>query len=340
MVKNNVTINSCIERLFGNIFDNSDITEIIINHQGLVIYEDSTGFKFGTEEENSRVTKSNIEQFANALAVYSNQNISEKMPIMGGTLPGGERVQVIRPPALDQGQYSITIRKPSYRNLTLDDYQKSGFFDSLVMEKTKSPIDIKLAAYLDQSDFSNFLKYAVETGEKNIIIVGETGSGKTTLMKALIDFIPGHERLVTIEDTRELFLRNHKNFVNLTYPQGATFLDSLNATTLLKSSLRMRPDRILLAELRGGETFDYINAVSSGHGGSITSLHAGSVEEAFMRLSLMFLQNETGSKIPYETVKSIIENTIDIVLIIGFDANGQRRIKTLHWKDYKKEDLH
>lgn len=334
-MSNDISLLNNIDRLFGSIFTRTDITEIVVNCEKKVFYEDFTGFHEGSEEENSRITKKACEQFSNALAAYSNQTFNENKPIMGATLPGGERVQVIMPPALDHQQFSITIRKPSSKTFELSYYEEQGFFDDLIVGEKVSEVDLKLTEFLDQNNYPGFLNLAVSSGDKNIIIVGETGSGKTTFMKSLIDSIDVDERLITIEDTREIFLKNHHNFVNLLYPQGAKSEDFLNATSLLKSCLRMRPDRILVSELRGGETFDYINAVSSGHGGSITSLHAGSVEEALMRLTLMFLQNETGSRIPYETVSSIIKNTIDIILIIKID-HGKRKLHTLHWKDYQK----
>lgn len=333
---NSVSLLKNIESLFGSLFQRTDITEIVVNCENKVFYEDSSGFHEGTEEENARITQKACKQFSNALAAYSNQTFNENKPIMGATLPNGERVQVIMPPALDHQQFSITIRKPSGKTFDLSHYKDQGFFDDLVLGQGGSIVDQKLTEFLDQNDYSKFLDLAVSSAQKNIIIVGETGSGKTTFMKSLIDSISVEERLITIEDTREIFLKNHTNFVNLLYPQGAKAGDFLNATTLLKSCLRMRPDRILVSELRGGETFDYINAVSSGHGGSITSLHAGSVDEALMRLTLMFLQNDTGSRIPYETVSSIIKNTIDIILIIKIN-NGKRKLHTLYWKDYKND---
>lgn len=330
----NISLNNSIDCLFGDLFYQSDITEIVINKPHSLFFENRTGFHAGTEEQNKQITLKNCQQFANALASYSNQQFNSKNPIMGATLPTGERVQIIMPPAIDHEQFSITIRKPNAADLDLSYYKNNGFFSEIVMSKNESTLNKNLNDLLKVKDYASFFDLAVSSAEKNILIVGETGSGKTTFMKSLINSIDKNERLLTIEDTRELFL-SHKNSVNLLYPQGASSSDPINATVLLKASLRMKPDRILVSELRGGETYDYINAVSSGHGGSITSSHSGSVKEAFMRLILMFLQNDTGSRIPYETVESMIKDTIDIVAVIKA-KNGKRNISELHWKDYRE----
>ena len=125
-----------------------------------------------------------------------------------------------------------------------------------------------------------FFRIAVESGLYNLAIAGATGSGKTTFMKACVNEIPEHERLITIEDVRELFSDKHDNIVNLLYPSEAkTTEKSVTPARLLKSCLRMKPDRILLAELRAGEAFDYINAISKRTRCSITSLHAGTKDE-------------------------------------------------------------
>lgn len=139
--------------------------------------------------------------------------------------------------------------------------------------------------------YSEFLRRAVQL-KKTIVIARETSSGKTTFMKSLIQEIPSNECLITIEDVPELSLpTNYPNHVRLFYPSEAKEADvPINATILLKSCLRMKPDRILLAELRGNEAFDFI----SGHRGSITSCHAGSCKLAFERLALMMLQNPQG----------------------------------------------
>lgn len=329
----NISLKNHINNLFGDLILNEEITEITINEFNKIFYEDKEGWKQGNDEQNARVTKQNCENFSNALASQANQKFDSSNPILGTTLPSDERVQIVRPPACDSNQFSITIRKPSKFSIDLDSFKKNGFFDDVEIDSNISTLDFKLLELLEKKDFMNFCKLAISSGKKNIAIAGATGSGKTTFMKSLIAEIPSNERLITIEDVRELFLINHYNFVNLLYPSEHNEKTKIRPDVALKSCLRMKPDRIILAEVRGGEAFDYINAISSGHGGSITSLHAGNYEEAIRRLTLMFLQNKTGSQLPYTTAESIIKETIDIIITIG-KSNGKRAINSLHWKDY------
>lgn len=324
----NVSLKEHSKNLFGALLDKEGINEIIINREGSIYYETSEGFIEGNEEQKERVTEENILRFSNAVATYAKKTFNELSPIIGATLPNGSRIQIVRPPAIDSKQFSITIRKPSLTSFDLEFYKKNNFFKKIIANETNKDEE-KLKELFNQKDYVGFLDFAVKAGEKNIVVVGETGSGKTTLMKTLIKSIDLDERLITIEDTREVFLK-HDNAVNLLYPDIDK--SKITPTVLLKSCLRMRPDRIILSELRGAETFDYINAISSGHGGSITSLHAGSVDEAFRRMVLMFLQNETGSTIPYETVEKIIRATIDIVIVIKVSQEG-RFVSEFYWKE-------
>ena len=210
-------------------------------------------------------------------------------------------MQIVIPNATKENHISITIRKPSKVRYTIDDYINNG------------SIDAKMA---------NELKIAIENG-KNIIICGETGSGKTTFMKTLIDFIPLDERIITIEDVEEIKFWDHKNFVQLFYPSEAKSDSLVNATTLLKSCLRMKPSRILLAEVRGGETYDFLNVISSGHNGSMTSCHAGSVKSAIDRLVMMSMQNTQAQVLGKDMLLDIVSNTIDYIVV--FKRLGKKR---------------
>ncbi|MEH8108847.1 P-type DNA transfer ATPase VirB11 [Gallibacterium anatis] len=333
----NTSLIAFTEKLFGELFNDPKITEIKINHPNLILYETETGERFkGNDEQNARVTLENLEYFTNALSSNANQKSDQKKPILGTTLPTGERIQIVRPPAVDPSQFSITIRKPMKLVKKLSEYKSDGFFDEIVMnEHSITQFDRELAHLLDKGDFEQFFYRAVESGTMNMVIAGATGSGKTTFFKACMQAIPEDERLITIEDVRELYSEKHYDVVNLLYPSEIKDDGQVTPTALLKSCLRMKPDRILLAELRGAETYDYINIISSGHGGSITTLHAGTKEEAIRRLTLMSMQHKTGANIPYEITKSTIEETIDVIATVG-RVNGKRCITSLHWKNYTK----
>lgn len=287
-----------VKKYFGKYLDDESINEIAYNGGNLIWTEDIIGNWVSHESE---LNFNAAQSFANACAAYKNDKIERQKPILSCILSTGERVQIVIPNATKENHISITIRKPSKVRYTIDDYINNG------------SIDAKMA---------NELKIAIENG-KNIIICGETGSGKTTFMKTLIDFIPLDERIITIEDVEEIKFWDHKNFVQLFYPSEAKSDSLVNATTLLKSCLRMKPSRILLAEVRGGETYDFLNVISSGHNGSMTSCHAGSVKSAIDRLVMMSMQNTQAQVLGKDMLLDIVSNTIDYIVV--FKRLGKKR---------------
>ena len=287
-----------VKKYFGKYLDDESINEIAYNGGNLIWTEDIIGNWVSHESE---LDFNAAQSFANACAAYKNDKIERQKPILSCILSTGERVQIVIPNATKENHISITIRKPSKVRYTIDDYINNG------------SIDAKMA---------NELKIAIENG-KNIIICGETGSGKTTFMKTLIDFIPLDERIITIEDVEEIKFWDHKNFVQLFYPSEAKSDSLVNATTLLKSCLRMKPSRILLAEVRGGETYDFLNVISSGHNGSMTSCHAGSVKSAIDRLVMMSMQNTQAQVLGKDMLLDIVSNTIDYIIV--FKRLGKKR---------------
>ena len=287
-----------VKKYFGKYLDDESINEIAYNGGNLIWTEDIIG---NWSSHESELNFNAAQSFANACAAYKNDKIERQKPILSCILSTGERVQIVIPNATKENHISITIRKPSKVRYTIDDYIHNG------------SIDAKMA---------NELKIAIENG-KNIIICGETGSGKTTFMKTLIDFIPLDERIITIEDVEEIKFWDHKNFVQLFYPSEAKSDSLVNATTLLKSCLRMKPSRILLAEVRGGETYDFLNVISSGHNGSMTSCHAGSVKSAIDRLVMMSMQNTQAQVLGKDMLLDIVSNTIDYIVV--FKRLGKKR---------------
>ena len=299
--------------------DDPDITEICVNRPGEVYCERQSAWE---RHESPVLDLAHCRSLGVAVANYASNEISESHPILSAVLPQGERIQVIFPPACERETISITIRKPSRRIITIEDFNDQGFFNYVtpavqgVTEEEK-----RLLSLLTEKRYLAFLIDAVKA-KKVIVIAGETGSGKTTFMKGLMQHVPLHERIITIEDVPELFLPNHTNHVHLFYPSEATNESPVNSQKLLKCTLRMKPDRIMLAELRGGETFDFINIAASGHGGSITSCHAGSCELTFERLALMVLQNEQGRELPFEVIQRLLYLVVDVVVHIRNDTSG------------------
>lgn len=183
---------------------------------------------------------------------------------------------------------------------------------------------------LAAKDYQAFLRLAVKS-RKNILVSGPTGSGKTTFTKALIREIPADERLVTIEDAKELVLDRHPNHVRLFYSKDDQGLARVSPKQLLESCLRMKPARILLAELRGEEAFDYLRNVNSGHPGSITSIHAASAELAFEQLVLLVKQSRAGQALGRDEIKQLLYLLIDVV--VQFGVEHRQRCITEVWFD-------
>jgi type IV secretion system protein VirB11 len=190
--------------------------------------------------------------------------------------------------------------------------------------------DSELLGLYAARDYAAFMQLAVRA-RKNIIVSGATGSGKTTWTKALIREIPADERLVTIEDARELVLDGHPNHVRLYYSKDDQGLARVTPKQLLECCLRMRPDRILLAELRAEEAFDYLRNVNSGHPGSITSVHATSAELAFEQLMLLVKQSAGGRGLARADIKSLLYLLIDVVIQCGLERH--RRVIREVWFD-------
>lgn len=331
--QNNVSISYSAKKLFGTYLEMDGVTEIVVNRPGQVFTECNSQWQ---QHDAPHITLESCLHFSTELATYNKDLIDDTKPILSSVLPSGERVQVVVPPACERDTVSITIRKPSQTFFALGDYVRSGFFDQIIAQNIElSESDEKLLMLINAGQYADFLQQAVLYG-KNIVIAGETGSGKTTLMKALNEFIPISQRIITIEDTPELFIRKHPNYVHLYYPSEAKHGDLITAATLLKACLRMKPDRILLAELRSGETYDFINVISSGHSGSITSCHAGSVAETWERLILMTLQNEQGRTLSYDVIRRLLQQTIDIIVHVNNSPGKGRHITEIYFDPMAK----
>lgn len=308
---------------FGTLLARPDITEIAYNGDFKLWFLDTTNTWHQECVDQKTWSFSNLLFYAQTIASSKNLNISKSRPILSCVLGSGERIQIVIPPAVENDKISITIRKPSPTFYPHDFYVENGFYDEIVKRNTRGKEGAEdtsrqhgYATALDcVNNMKSFMECAVSSG-KNILIAGGTGSGKTTYMKMLLDYIPIHERIITIEDVSEIHFRVHQNFVKLYYPSEATADDFLNTSTLLKSCLRMKPDRILLAELRGAETFDFINVLQSGHGGSLSTLHAGSCTEAIDRLIMMVLRNKQAQTLNYNVIREMLHHTIDLIVHI------------------------
>jgi len=288
-----------------------DVTELVVNRPGEVGVERSGRWVWRDVPELSEPW---LRTLAVAAAAYTRQDVGADRPICSTVLPGEERCQIVLPPVAPEGTVSLTIRKPSRRRLTLEDFRAGGLFETTAVahQGETDAIDAELIRLRDLGDWPAFFRLAVKT-RRNILVSGATGSGKTTFAKGLVELIPADERLLTIEDTREL-VAPHRNIVHMIYSKDGQGLAPVGPKALLESALRMRPDRILLQELRDGTAFFYLRNVNSGHPGSITTVHADSAALAFEQLTLLVRESEGGRDLPRDDIRALLHLLIDVVV--------------------------
>lgn len=310
----------------------SDTTDLCINKPQEVWVESSKGWARHSVPE---LTLDHLQNLARTVSNSAKQGFNTEKPIMSAALPTGERIQMVLPPACTEGTVSVTLRKPSEMRFSLDDYRNSGFFNHVRIERSGLlDHERELMAMLKERRLEDFFRLAVAS-RQTLLVSGGTGSGKTTFMKALVDLIPASERCITIEDTPELDLPNLPNHVRLFYSKGGQGQAKVSASDLLESCMRMKPDRILQAEIRDSAAFHFINGSNSGHPGSMTSIHANSEREAFGRAALLLGGAEEASGMSRQDVMNLIVSTVDIVIQVG-RANGIRAVTGIYYEPERK----
>lgn len=284
------------------LFRDKNITEIMVNGpkdiyieiEGKIIKDDSISF----------INDEHIVRTIQRLIQPLGRTVDANNPMVDSRLENGARINAVIPPLSVSGPV-ITIRKFKDNMSSIDDLIRQGTLTS---------------------EMATFLECAV-LGKINIIICGGTGSGKTTLLNVLSSFIPDGERIITIEDAAELKL-SHQHLIKL--ETKTTNYDEENDITirdLVRNSLRMRPDRIIVGEVRGEEAFDMLQAMNTGHEGSMTTMHANNPVDALNRLETMILM--AGMEIPITAVRDYIANSIEIVVDIERLSDGKRKITSI-----------
>ena len=301
----------------------ADITDIYVNRPGEIWIETISGRIERIDVPG--LDASTLERLARQIAALSHQGISREHPLLSATLPDGARVQIVAPPAT-RGPLALAIRKHVSSDLSLADYVASGAFAETRRggDGTYSPLDVELARLLEAGDVARMLSAAVK-GRKNVLVSGGTSTGKTTFLNALIREIPHQERLILIEDTPELKL-THPNAVGFLASRSVLGEAQVNAESLLAASLRMRPDRIIVGELRGDEAYTFLRAVNTGHPGSMTTVHADSAERAIEQIALLVLQ--TGTRLNRDDVHHYVRSTIDVFVQLT-RINGRRQVSEI-----------
>jgi len=310
------------------LLEDPEVTELCINRPREAFIESVAGWR---RESLPFADFDWCLRLAKLVANSTRQRVDETSPLLSASLPGGERIQIVLPPATTPGCVAITIRRPSDEVWSVGDLTRRGALR--VTRRASESLDVnemQLLRLLAANEHESFMRLAVKS-RKNILVSGATGSGKTTWTKALIREIPEEERLVTIEDAQELVLDRHANHVRLFYSKDGQGLARVTPKQLLESCLRMKPDRILLAELRAEEAFDYLRNVNSGHPGSITSVHAASAELAFEQLVLLVKQSPGGRHMARSDIKSLLYLLVDVVIQCGVERH-ERFIREI-WYD-------
>lgn len=312
--------------------DAPGVTEVCLNRPGELLVETEHGWHATAAPE---MTLERCLSLATAVATFCDQQINQERPLLSASLPSGERVQFAIPPAVARGTVSITVRKPSVVVMGLADFERDGLFErtgsaadqdtSDVLSHERELLDLK-----KERRYADFLGLAVRR-HQTIVVSGRTGSGKTTFMKGLIEEVPRDERLITIQDTAELTLPHHPNVVHLFYSKDGQGTARVTAKSLLEACLRMKPDRIFLAEVRGDECFHFVRLAASGHPGSITSVHSGSCALAFEQMALMIRETGAGGGLTMEEIKRLLRLVVDVVVQFDRDHRG-RFISEIHYE--------
>lgn len=291
--------------------------EVWVEHMGEMSKFDVPEFDF-----------EHLKSLARLIAQSTEQRISEEEPLLSATLPNGFRVQVVFPPACDHNCVVMSIRKPNVVKWTLDDYDRMGLFDKVIISSQEDPAEKILKDLLQSGKTREFIEKAVMF-KKNLIISGGTSTGKTTFTNSLLKTIPLKERLLTVEDAREIDLA-HPNAVHLVASKGGQGRANVTTQSLIEACLRLRPDRIIVGELRGAEAFSFLRAINTGHPGSISTLHADTPRMAVEQLKLMVMQ--AGLGLAPSEILSYIRNVIDIIVQLKRGEGGKRFISEIYFR--------
>jgi len=303
--------------------DAEGVTEVCVNRPGELHVETALGWRVVPAPD---LTFEQCMSLATAVATFCDQRINQETPLLSATLPTDERVQFAIPPAVPRGCVSITLRKPSRTIKRLADFEQDGLFSRThavtAGDDAPDQAEQTLLELHRQGRFAQFLRQAV-CHRQTMVISGRTGCGKTTFMKGLVEEVPRDERLITIQDAAELTLPHHRNAVHLFYSKDRQGTASVTAKSLLEACLRMRPDRIFLAEVRGDECFHFVRLAASGHPGSLTSVHSGSCALAFEQLALMIRESSAGGGLTMNEIRRLLDLVVDVIVQLDRDERGR-----------------
>lgn len=311
------------------LLDDTQISELLINRPQEVYFEKDGQL---TPVEVPAFTDSHLNHLFQLMANHSAQVLNETHPLLSASLSDGSRVQCVLPPTAKH--YTLSIRRKVVRNLSLHHYEENQFFNEAKAFSTYGGLtslpeeEQQLAKLYQTTNWPSFIKKAIAL-KKNIVISGGTSSGKTTFLNACLQHIPNDQRIIVLEDTREIDI-SHPNQVQLLASKGGQSKAQVNMQDLVQCCLRLRPDRIICGEIRGKEILDFLAASSTGHEGSMTSIHANNPSIAFMRMTQMYKLNNVPSMSDDDILRELKE-VIDVIIQIGKTPRG-RRVQSVYYK--------
>ncbi|TBZ03141.1 P-type DNA transfer ATPase VirB11 [Rhizobium leguminosarum] len=277
-----------------------------------------------------------IRHMASRAASFTRQTVNAQHPLLSATLVNGERVQFVLNPTSATG-HAFSIRKQFIRRFDLTDYEKAGAFrfTKVTGDDYIDDVDVELSRLLRAGKVRAFLELAA-INHRSMLISGGTSTGKTTFLNTMLTAIPNHERFILMQDTAELEPLQ-ENVVSLLVSKGGQGEARVTMGDLLATALRLRPDRIFMGELRGDEAFDFLNAINTGHPGSMSTIHANSPHHAFNRLSTLVLNSNV--RMERDDIIRYIRSIIPIVVQLKkSDAAGGRGVSEIYFADEVDEN--
>ncbi|MEW4339642.1 P-type DNA transfer ATPase VirB11 [Chromobacterium vaccinii] len=324
--------------------DDTSCSEIAINRPGEV-WTAHQGSRYMVQHEVPELNSRLLNSLAALTADFTAQKIDSTRPLLSATIPidlsdgladnerGGYRIQIVQSPAVEQGAFGMCIRKPTLLDLDLADYREQGAFDHVNKTLDEDKISNDHLDFLFKEErWEDFLQTAVQA-HKNIMISAGTFAGKTTLLNALLKHIPEYERIVTIEDSREVRPRQ-QNRLHLLYSRGDQGEAQVSVIDLLQVVLRLSPDRVIPGELRGAEAYAYLELLNSGHEGSISTIHADSPELMFDRLAQMVMR--FGAPLGRSEIIDYARSLLHVVVQFKYASNGSRYITDIWYQGKRR----
>lgn len=331
-----------LHRYFSKWLDRSDAEEIAVNRPGEV--EVWAGGQW-TRYADEKMTRSVLEGLGRLVANQVRKPFNASNVTLSTALPDGTRIEMTGPPATVGNAIYVNLRKHTVKPFKLDDFVRQGYFantrhEFMVMPDEKrqqmkellNPEQLEMWELAQAGRWVEFLEMAVKE-YANILISGATGTGKTSFLRGLIELIPTDERLLTVEDTHEMPLPNHRNSQHLLYRRdGADDLAGATAKEMLQAGMRKTPKRVLLAELRGDETYYFVqNVLNSGHPGGMSTTHANHPKAAFLRLALLIKASPEGAGMGVDETMLLLRQMIDVVVQLVFKTGQKRHCSAIYY---------